>query len=273
MRALLTSLHTRFPVHCLFEQRSGFGIEAARSMIDETQRALEFCAYTQPLMRSYYPLIDANVCDKHEPGLQVADMLLWSLGQLLFEPKGKKACWAERCGIFKWADAEIDGEGIRWVQCTVNAKTPSFSHEHDYPRPYPFGFDDREPSSFTDLELANFYASAERFVRRCRDRLPIHAWHLTKEISEALSALESPNRVGRQEIRLVARAFLHLFDTVPLYNGLAEDNAVVWQSLLRTRHFLSLVLLRGPDGDRAADFLAQVRRDEVGASPRSFGLP
>jgi hypothetical protein len=81
MRAMFTSLHTRFPVHCVFEHRPGLSARTAHASVEEMHKALDWSTYTQPLMRYYYPLIDVHVGDKREPGLQVVDMLLCSLGQ------------------------------------------------------------------------------------------------------------------------------------------------------------------------------------------------
>ena len=132
MRALYTSLYTRKPVACTFERRTGLTVDSANVLLEEMRGNLDPCAYEQALMRTYYPDITVQVGDKSHPGLQVVDMLLWSMGQEIFFPGGQKAKWAERCGLFKWSDAAIPEEPMRWVRCKVNCRDPMFAEEPDH---------------------------------------------------------------------------------------------------------------------------------------------
>jgi len=274
LRSLYTLLHTRKPVACVFEHRPGLDGDRANALLEEMCANLDPCAFDQALMRSYYPHITVVVDDKSNPGLQVADMLLWSIGQELFFPDSKKAVWAGRCGLHKWADAAIPEAPIRWVQCIVNNRNPLFANEPDHLVAYPVAFDELTADA-EDLIVANCYAAAERLLRRVAVRpLPNHAEHLRPTVAEALRGLEKQQRVGPDEIRRVARAFIRVFDTVPIYRGILRDNGhAQWLPLLRAKRFLALSLRTDVEqGQQAAEFLAQARRATVEQQPEVYGI-
>lgn len=274
LRSLYTLLHTRKPVACVFERRPGLSADRANALLEEMRANLDPCAFEQALMRSYYPDITVAVDDKSNPGLQVADMLLWSIGQELFFPGSKKAAWAGRCGLHKWAEAAIPEAPIRWVQCRVNNRNPLFANEPDHLVAYPVTFDELT-ADVDDLTVANCYAAAERVLRRVAVRpLPSHAEHLRPMVADALRGLERPRQVGPDEIRRVARAFIRVFDTVPIYNGILRDNVhPQWLPLLRAKRFLALPLRTDVEqGQQVAEFLAQVRRDAVEQQPEVYGI-
>jgi hypothetical protein len=273
VRSLYALLHTRKRVACVFERRPGLRLANVLALLEEMEANLDPCAFDGALMRSYYPHVIAAVDTKSNPGLQVADMLLWSIGQELFSPR--KAVWAVRCGLFTWANATIAEAGMRWVRCAVNNRKPLFADEPDYVVPYPVTFDELTADG-SDLMVASCYAMAERVLRRVAARpLPPHAEHLRAMVTDAVRMLdEKPEQVGPEAIRRAAKAFIRLFDTVPLYNGIVRDRPhPQWLPLLRAKRFLAVPLRPNAQGQFAAEFLAQARRDTVGQEPEAYGLP
>lgn len=274
LRSLHTLLPTRRPVACVFERRTDLSVEAARALLEEMRDGLDPCAFDLALMRSYYPQISVAIGDKSDPGIQVADMLLWSIGQELFSTKQTRVPWAARCGLYKWADAAIPEAPMRWVQCRVNNRNPLFAHEPDDMVPYPVSQDELIAAD-DPLTVANCYAAAERILRRVAVRpLPPHAEHLRGRVADALRMLEKPERVGPDEIRQVARAFIRVFDTVPIYNGMVRDRAhPQWLPYLRAKRFLGLTLRTDVEqGQQAAEYLANLRRANVEEEPEVYGI-
>lgn len=99
--------------------------------------------------------------------------------------------------------------------------------------------------------------------------------HLRSMVADALRGLERPHQVGPDEIRRLARAFIRVFDTVPVYRGmLGNDAHPQWLRLLRAKRFLGLPLRTDiPGGQLAAEVLANARRAFVEDQPEQYGLP
>ncbi len=150
-----------------------------------------------------------------------------------------------------------------------------FAEEPDHVVAYPVTIDELVADQ-EDMTAANGYAAAERVLRRVAvNPLPGHAEHLRSMVADALRGLERPHQVGPDEIRRLARAFIRVFDTVPVYRGmLGNDAHPQWLRLLRAKRFLGLPLRTDiPGGQLAAEVLANARRAFVEDQPEQYGLP
>jgi hypothetical protein len=268
MRALLTTLKGRTPVLCTFEQWGNFRKVQADELIDHMNEGLTLSTYETTMLRAVYPRIEVVVDDKNNPGLQVADLLLWSFVQERFNPSKTKAHWAARCGLFRWADVPIPEAKFQWSRCTVNDGKPVETYEQDDLKPYPV-----RPEGIGETAYADSSAVAERTVRRyAAGPLSDHVEHLRPGLLRALAGLQDPASVGPEQIQEVAKQFLRLFDTVPVYDGMNDDDPM-WLPLVRAKHFLSLTLRELLLYGGIADFFAEERRNYIRQYPSALGLP
>jgi hypothetical protein len=74
---------------CL-ENREGLNREALSKIISRKHKISDDLAYEIPSLPSFYSYIDINSVVKKEPGVQVADFLLWSTNLDLYESENTK---------------------------------------------------------------------------------------------------------------------------------------------------------------------------------------
>lgn len=265
--SLVPTLKLNTTAEIVFEQRSGFSTISAEALIQYIYAGMDHGTYDFPLLPNHYPSMKVVVAGKSHPGLQVVDLLLWSVVQEKFHPTRPKARVASWCGLQQRYDAHpVDGSA-RWIVYDLN---------QEYPRigigVYPLVFTDIEAVADRD-ELANLYCYAERLVRTYeRASLPPQAEHLRAPISRDLSLMENSKHVTPDMIKNIARHFVRLFDTVPIYGEMNPDRPS-WIRLLKAKRFMGLALRSDIiNGVATMDFFTEVRRQNVAANPSAFGL-
>jgi hypothetical protein len=273
--SILPALAERLPLKVVFELRSGFGRESGEKLIEYMNQGFDWSTYQMVMWRTFYPRIEVRVEPKAEPGLQVVDLLLWGALQQTLDPTSRKTRVLDWCGAYRWAHGGHDGDrfvGHRDSKFFINHKSPWLGASHDErPRPYPVSLENLD--EIDSVALANLYCFAERVVRAyASGDLPQHAEHLRAGLKNTTKRLRNPDRVGPDEIAEVARQFIRLFDTVPLYAGWkAEDPR--WLSLVRAKRLLGLALR--PEllhGGNTIDFFATIRHRNIKTSPAAFGV-
>ncbi len=267
MRALLSTLKGRTPASCTFEQWGHFKELQAKDLVEYMNEGLRQTAYEMTMLRTFYPRIDVAVEGKKNPGLQIADFLLWCLVQREFRPSAtKKGEWGDWCGLFCWANPGIPEAEARWFHCTVNDGAPADGYDADFLLPYPVGINDIGVAASPDL-----YALGERTLRLyATGLLPAHAEHLRADLVRVVGRLDGED-VGPQHVRDVATQFLRLFDTVPIYRDIADADPV-WLSLMRAKRFFAFALREILLYGGLSDFFAAARRDYLRDDPSALGL-
>lgn len=220
--ALLETLDDHESIELFIEAREDNAGFAAR-LKDKLYRHQEVLAYDFPRTPQRFPSISTTVVDKSSPGAQVVDFLLWAMDRDP-DPRSTKDSWRNRVGLrLSSAHSRDDGYsrggnywlGREWTE-------PSES--------YPESWVVQLPGSQQGLQCA--YGILERSVRGFARALPSHASHLQSDLDALCTELErSTMRAFRGEplVAGVATAFIRLFDTVPLYEGIQEDDDWTWQ--------------------------------------------
>jgi hypothetical protein len=197
--SILPALAERLPLNVVFELRSGFGRESGEKLIEHMNQGFDWATYQMVMWRTFYPRIEVRVEPKGEPGLQVADLLLWGALQQTLDPTSRKTRVLDWCGAYRWAHGGHDGDrfvGHRDSKYFINHKSPWLGASHDeHPRPYPVSLESLD--DIDSVSLANLYCFAERVVRAyASGDLPEHAEHLRPGLKSTLRRLRNPDRVG-----------------------------------------------------------------------------
>jgi hypothetical protein len=272
MNSILPALRSRRAIRVVFERRSGFDSGAAPMLIEEARRSIDASASIVPGIRSFHPPIESLVAGKAEPGLQVVDLMLWAAKQEKFPSSTKIPAVGSWCGLHCWADGRLGHPPLRWFRYKVNGGDSSLeADDPNFVQPYPVasdGFDDLQ-----EEHLARLYPLAERIIRKYATvALPKHAEHLESDLRHAIRDLADISRVGPAEIQGVARQFLRLFDTLPIYDGLRDD-APIWFDLVHAKQALALTLREDVlHGGNVLDFFAKLRRKLALSAPRELGI-
>jgi hypothetical protein len=241
------------PIHFTIEGRDGqgdLGRKWLRGFLDARDRGV----YNVPAIPVPYPPIEVKTSGKSCPGLQVTDFLLWSINRRIVDPGDP---WAERAGLqTNFHSHEESGRqvfakyslGPRFLDLPIN----------QYPNevlPVPeWTGHDRVRDSFIVMNHV-----VEETSTQVLDKAP----HLESCVRECF-----PGRGRRhlldpvQAVRAVARAYLRLFDTLPVYAGLSPEDVDTWHRLLGARRIASLVQRDDlAHGVETLGYLARFRND------------
>lgn len=270
--ALLPFLRQGVRLDVTFEQRSGFdnGGDAQR-LVDHLFRGLDVTAFELLSFRNLYPRIDVRIESKHEPGLQVTDMLLWSLGKEKYGTGPAAKIAKEWCGLDCWADAKDQGSGLTWLKAVLgDGRQREDVEDSGDLFPYPDGLWDEvnRPASWEELLVS--YAFAERWVRHAAGGLPPHATHFMPAVADCLQVLGRP---GHASVEKVAHLFVRLFDTFPIYRQVDKADRATWARLLRAKRCMAVLVHRhDPMAIEATRAIVDGRAAEVAVNAQIFGL-
>lgn len=228
----------RIVIH--FEKRQGFSMEVFESQIEILYNYLDKMAYEMPFFPTFYPQIEIIANDKTEPGIQVADYLLWALNWALYETGSKNARWLGWAGATSSTrsdiPAEISERGGKFGWYMFNQWLPSNAliSVETYP------LDIRMESLSTD-ETLSYYVEAERRMHSLvREVLPPHASHFAVPLLNLVRDLKNSSISEIKKVKGVASMFLRLFDTLPLYANMDKSDAH-FAELMRIRKHMGLL--------------------------------
>lgn len=253
---LMVSIKSNEPVRVCFEQRSGFGREAAARWVSYMYEGLDWQAFDLPEWPAFYSRVHVEVRGKSEPGLQLADFLLWACVQAVYRPDSRKAVWHDRIES-AWWQKPTAGQDEQFGKIVMlhneGAASDHANSRSRYPKDVVSGQLDRN-------EELNLYCTAERVVHwAATTELPGHARHL-RAMAQAVWAKvkRSGEDVSVEQIMGVASVYLRLFDTVPIY---VDENISAFQWLYMVKRFCAVLLrLDQTASVSALDALRDARR-------------
>ena len=235
------------PLSMHVEQRKGLG-NLNESWIEAFRRRRDWERYN--LDGAYipiaYPDMTCRSVEKNNPGVQIADFLLWaSLRQM----NGDQT-WSERVGLKQLYDLPLgDGQitGVR--QFSVGSKIldfPLFSYEEKLRET--FG----EWSSQADpIPRPNRYAAIEWVVCHCAKHRRNACSHLDDQINSCLQDLRNPNlSCHHTTIEAMARLYLRLFDTVQIYRTEYSWPDIALRTLFAARETAALAIRKDQTASR-----------------------
>ena len=227
-------------------------------------------------MKNEYPEIIGEIRSKHDPGLQVADLLLWSAVREKYRPDSPGATVASWCGSRKWGDGHRVDHPHEFVMLSfdVNDGLEGLM----FVDPDDAGYPVKDASALDSaVEPIDAYAEAERFVRlavKASSDVLGHAAFLRPRLAAAVEALTDPERVGMKQVLEVGRQFLRIFDTVPLYRSWPADDSS-WAPALRVKKMVGFFMQHEENPHAKVCLLraCEGRNALVKTRPEALGLP
>jgi hypothetical protein len=254
---LATETGANLNIH--FERRTQFNIDAARLVEQQTFEYFDKQAAHLPTFYSIYPKIVWTPCDKNNPGTQVADLVLWTVNNEIFDDKSrsvdaqelKKLMNASTSVSGKIPSNETEQEG-RLGRYAINRQTPFFELERDrYPT--------KVNLNIRHEELPILLALVEQEIRKAAAFTPPHAQHLAEELVKVSEILRGTSQINPSQIQKMARIFLRIFDTFPIYKDLRKEDPAFVQ-LLRARHLMGSIFWEHvPSNPKTSKHLAELR--------------
>lgn len=186
--------------------------------------------------KTFYPNITITLKDKKEPGLQVIDFLIWAVNRTKRNIPDKK--WHER---IRYASSyySVEQQGQNGGQYYLN--TLHFSRT--IPKGYPYEF--IEPQNWNALLKA--YLNIERFlVLMDKKDFTDETLHLYNDFSSISSKLKIEGyHLNKADISLLGSVFLRLFDSIPLYQNLKDEDIDSWTVILQSKYLASILVRKG----------------------------
>lgn len=235
--ALGPIFHDRTPTIVTMEERHRFGKNNREIWQRDTEETLVGSLVDTPQISMTFPKLDVRVADKQEPGLQVADFLLWAT-QRMAGPK-QDAKWIENSPeIGRTKVTRVRGGAIETHKLDVGEEV-----EIGFARPYPEeAFPLRPVDAANGQELLNHYTLAERYIQHFDEAgLPDHATHLGEEVHRLAGQLRQTEEVDIATVESLCETAIRLFDTIPVYD---DPSIEEWRVLLEARQTWAVTLDR-----------------------------
>ncbi len=209
---------------------------------------LEGASYHAPSFKTYFPKITVQIGNKNTPGLQVTDFILWCLTRANKTPKNIE--WFKRIRFLTWHESKDKNEQNR-SKYYLNEKPILLNWN------YPFKFTESE----TNEELIYGYINLERFFWHLGEAdFKDDNFHLFADFNALATLCKSLSQFYPQNLENIARVFIRLFDSLPLYSQIEDSDHETWRSLFHAKHVATLLIMKGfMHTGRTEDYLQRWR--------------
>lgn len=218
--SMLSVLSESEEVTFVFEERNDLTRTHIEKWWDSLWLDLFKSQYTHPYIRTYYPILNFEICSKSDPGLQVVDFILWASTRQVI---GKKCPWFDRLKCcFR---TEIKPEGETW-----GGHSLSFGmNEKDNKETYTITDYQHDNGKLNSLEyLAHYIVNTQKVINLvaslgCQNGVG-HFWGEIELLND--TRIQKGNA---EHIEKLAKCFLKLFDNVTLINDeTSKEDKAFW---------------------------------------------
>jgi len=224
-------------VTLIIEGRSQFNQQQSERWIENLYRILEVTLYNQNSFVTYFPKINIQVADKRNPGLQVIDFILWAQNRT----QNNDSRWFDNLRLIKSSSHTIEDSpsfgGSYYVNKMIEFPLPRLG--------YPFNKADENNHN----DIIRSYLLMEQTILllfKLINNLPLTIQHLKLKITNTAVMLIKANKsLSQVLIEEMASTYLRIFDTLPLYLKVKEDDKGTWQVLLFSKHIAALLRRKG----------------------------
>lgn len=223
-------------VHLVIEKRDGLTEYATLEWLKNLYRLYEETTYNIPSFKTYFPKINIDLRNKLEPGLQIIDFLIWSINRT--KRKSPDNNWQKRL-LFKTWSHYRDENGHNRAKYYLNTFTTYNSKSENYPHHF------EEPEEWH--LFIDAYILIERFLTSLDiSDFTIQSNHLFKEFDLISSRLKDKDyHLNSNDLDLIGRIFLKLFDTLPIYKDVKDEDKQAWTLLFHTKYLASMLVRNG----------------------------
>ena len=221
-------------VFLTIEKRDSINEVTISMWLNSLYKRYEGATYNRPSYKTFYPKINIFLEDKMEPGLQVVDFLMWAVNRTKISVPDNR--WHERIKYKTWYYYKDAGNQNRG-KYHLNTFPDKYSAiDNDYPHKF------EEPEEWSSF--LNAYVNIERFlVSVDRSDFTDKTMHLFDDFHSISSKLKSNDYylIG-DDITLIGSVFLRLFDSLPLYGHLKDNDKDSWVCLLHAKYLASMLV-------------------------------
>ena len=252
-------------VSLVIEERQNFTQKNAESHINKWHSQLDLHAYDHPSYITCYPDIQVSVMNKTNPGLQVVDFLLWVFNRASMNKPDN--IWRNRLKFTNSSSHKMPNSPDSGGDFYIN-ESPSFSRRLNYP------FSVEDPKTKDEFYLG--YLTVEHTLRQLvKINFPDHASHLRSKLDKVNTEIFSQAvLINQEQLSELASLFLRLFDTLPIYNSIQENDKESWSLILKAKKMAGLFLRNDLiHGVRSSMDIVRWRNLNIESNPEIFNCP
>jgi len=251
------------PIKIVFENRKGLNKAILDQWYNEAELEVLKTIYDKPFFPTFFPKHYSEIDDKSNPGLQIADFILWTINKKV----NNNPTWYNRLKPLMSMEKSLNSTPDGWGFCELIFKKETKISEVFYEiDDFPVDPDKR----VDDTKVIQFYCNAEKVISQySKEKLPTHLSHFQNELIAISKHTFNIDR--RERIKEVALIYLKLFDSLPIIKRftLKRDK----EFLLLSKKYLALVLRDDlVNGVMTRDFLSRARNEILRKEPALLKL-
>ncbi|WP_394660051.1 DUF3800 domain-containing protein [uncultured Chryseobacterium sp.] len=218
-------------IYLIIERRERLNDEIISIWKNNLYQLYEGASYNIPSYKTFYPKLNILLKNKNEPGLQVVDFLIWASNRTnRLIPDNT---WQKRLQYKIWYSYKEENDFNR-AKFHLNFY-PDDNIEYDS---YPQKFE--KPQEWE--EFLNAYVHVEKFLIHI-DESDFNETntHLHEDfiiISEKLKMKDY--HLKSDDVKQIGRIFLRMFDTLPIYSHISDDDKESWTVVFHMKYLASM---------------------------------
>lgn len=218
-------------VFLIIERRDTLNEKSILEWKKQLYRLYEGASYNTPSYKTLYPKLNILLKNKNEPGLQVVDFLIWASNRT--NRTKPDNTWHKRIKYLNWYSYKEENDFNR-AKFYLNCHSGTRADIYDYP----FRFE--KPKEWQDC--LNAYVHIEKVLIKIEksdfNETNIHLYKDLYSVSKKLK--DDDYQLKSSDIKLIGSVYLKLFDTLPVYQNVSNDDMNGWTVLFHTKYLASM---------------------------------
>lgn len=220
-------------IFLIIEKREALNIEILAKWQTQLYKMYQGATYNIPYYKTFYPKLNIQLKDKNDAGLQVVDFLMWAINRT--KTSNPNQVWHNRLKYKTWYEYKDEGNQNR-AKYHLNTFPTDTEVNEDYPVKF---------EKYGEWEqFFNAYVIIERFlVSIDKNDFNEKSEHLFSDLDKISTKLKAINyHLNNNDLTEVGSVFLRLFDTLPIYNHIQDNDKEAWTILLNAKYLASMLV-------------------------------
>lgn len=220
-------------IFLIIENREALNSKNLSEWQAQLYKLYEGATYNIPSYKTFYPKLNIQLKDKKEPGLQVVDFLIWALNRT--KTTNPNQVWHNRLKYKTWYEYKDEGNQNR-AKYYLNIFPTDTEFNEDYPIKFK-KYEEWEQFLYAYVIIERFLVSLEKNDFTDKNE---HLFSDFDKISAKLKAIDY--HLNSDDFTEVGSVYLRLFDTLPIYSHIQDNDKEAWTILLNSKYLASMLV-------------------------------
>lgn len=220
-------------IFLIVEKRETLNAKTLSKWQTQLYKMYEGATYNIPSYKTFYPKLNILLKNKSEPGLQVVDFLMWAINRT--KTSNPNQVWHNRLKYKTWYEYKDEGNQNR-AKYHLNTSPNDTEITEDYPIKF---------QKYEEWEdFLNAYVIIERFlVSIDKNDFTEKNEHLFSDLDKISTKLKTADyHLNGNDLTEAGSVFLRLFDTLPIYSHIQDNDKEAWTILLNSKYLASMLV-------------------------------